>query len=96
MLYFLTIPRFLYIVKPFTLFFESRKFIFSPFLFHFLGLWDLHAVETLMQMLHTTLQQAVLVKMTALSLKQGSRSTKTRRKCRVLKAFDQICAIKFH
>lgn len=98
MLYFLTVPRVSYVAEPSTLFFESSELIFPSFalFISFVGnmrfacCWDsdadvAHKVAT-----------SCTVKVTTLSLKQGSRSTETRRKYRVPKALDQICSTKFH
>lgn len=71
-LYFLTVPKLAYVMKPSPLFSESWEF---PCLFHFLGTWELQSVETAMS--RTTLQLSrTPIKVSALGLKRGLRSTK--------------------
>lgn len=98
MLYFLTVPRFSYTVEPSTLFFERSELIFPPFalFISFVGnkgfacRWNSQA-----DVAHKVATSCT-VEVTTLSLKQGSRSTETRRTYRMPKAFDQIRATKFH
>lgn len=42
---YLTVSRFSYIMQPSTLFSDRLFSLALSFLFHFLGIWDLHSVE---------------------------------------------------